>query len=93
MSNDTTTTTYDTLTLEAAEALAEEVMSLTHLYSDDVRVMDDYSGRCMYGSTVIALVVPQSALTAIGYAAAKIGLAYDAVPTRTDNMGYDIVVY
>ena len=79
------------LTHEEAERIVDE------LYSVDVEsyVYDGlYSGRAMYGRRCVAIVVrgfPD--LAALGYAAAVAEVPFDHVPRRTDDLGYDTVVY
>lgn len=76
-------------------AQANELAAVADGYaSDTIEVRPDYSGRGMYGATCPAIVLTNpDDLIALAYAAGEIGMSFDEVPQRTDDMGMGIVVY
>ncbi len=80
------------LSIEQVEAL---VVALGDL-GIDAEVLENYSGRGMYGARVTAITTDSGrdmALAAIAYVAGLVGLDFDDVPVRSDNMGYGSVIY
>ena len=79
------------MTLEQAEKIAEELEANT---DEDVGIIEDYSGRGMYGETCVALTVSPEQLIMVGWAAREVGVFPEDVPTRWDSLGKsDLVVY
>jgi hypothetical protein len=100
MTNDTRTAASDArhearFTEFTEEAAAELLVALYELDEDpdDYSVVPDYSGRAMYGRTCVAVTLPGHKVALLGFAAALAGIHPDALPTRTDNMGRDLIVY
>jgi hypothetical protein len=77
------------LTVEQAEQIVEYLEDM----DIDANVRAEYSGRgmYMYGSTCVGIVVGD--VVAVGYAAGALGIDWDDVPHRTDNMGLSTIVY
>jgi phage gp45-like len=78
-----------TMTVDEAHAIVQQLQE----EGVDAEVMEDYSGRGMFGRTCPAITGERAILTEIGYAASQIGMARSDVPSRTDSMGLGIVVY
>lgn len=79
---------FEEFTEDAAEALVDELAELGH----DASVYSGYSGRGMYGARCTGIVT-NAPLMMVGYAAARAGIAAEALPCRTDAMGYDTIIY
>lgn len=86
------------MTLDQAKELVEELL----VYGCEARVMEDYSGRGMYGKSVPAIILESHSdiLTLAYLAGAKsesgadnFEMSIDELPTRTDSMGLGVVVY
>lgn len=61
---------------------------------DDLKVIEDYSGRGMYGKTTAAIEAPgKHYLGVIGYAIAMLRIDRREIPDSMDNMGYNYVYY
>jgi len=76
------------MTLEQAEAIVELLESETDATAE---VQIGYSGRGMFGKTCVGIVTDDP--TAVGWAAGRIGMGYDEIPSRRDSMGMDTIVY
>lgn len=76
------------MNLDNAHAIAEAIEDEGY----DAEVREEYSGRGMFGRTVPAIVT-DAPLTMIGWAAGTLDISWDEVPTRTDSMGRQTVVY
>jgi hypothetical protein len=73
---------------------AEAIVDVAADWGVELTVRPGYSGRGMYGKSVIALVADSiSALVMVGFAAGEIGIPFDVLPTRTDSMGLGVVIY
>ena len=75
------------MTFDEAEGIVD--LMVDEGYEAEVRA--EYSGRGMYGKTVVGIVADDIVL--IGYFAAKAGVEIDDLPRRQDSMGTSIVVY
>ena len=83
------------LTNEQAEELVDYMTSFSRL---DIEFHESYSGRAMYGQEVGAITVSGDVGNLIQFGAdlyrAIEELAMDVeLPRRTDNLGYDTIVY
>lgn len=83
---------------ELAKLLAEVGEEL----GEEVRVYENYSGRGMLGSSTTGLVIPSTGMLAvlmyhgsrrIAEGIADGSLEPDLNPFRTDNLGYDAIIY
>ena len=86
------------LTLDEANDIVDYIKGSLDLggHDDwfDIDVFEDYSGRGMHGKTTVAFKVPsEDGLLAIGFAAAKLDIDPDKLPTRIDDLGLGIVIY
>lgn len=79
------------LTVDQAEAIVDELANIHPWLEASVR--EEYSGRGMYGDTVVAIIMEEDDRVALGYAAALAGVDYRDVPRRADNMGLGVVIY
>ena len=59
----------------------------------EAEVRDKYSGRGMYGDSVLAIVIDSGDEMAIGYVWRCLGFDYDDLPSNVDNFGLRIVLY
>lgn len=75
------------------EMAAQAVRYMKDDLDIDANVMADYSGRGMYGSTVVAITLSGQDVAGIAYVMGVLGMDYADVPIRVDNMGRDVVVY
>jgi hypothetical protein len=72
---------------------AQEVVDVLDFeFGIEAEVREDYSGRGMYGNTVVAFVVGSGEEIAVGYALGMVGVAIGDIPDRIDSMGRDSVV-
>jgi len=77
---------------------AEDIVDYIHAIGNvDVEFYESYSGRAMYGQEVGAITIDSSeslmtAGHAIGRAIDDLGLDCK-IPTRSDSLGYDTIVY
>lgn len=94
------------ITQEQINRILENMFDL--FGAEEPRVRTNYSGRGMYGKECVGFVVKQDELLTLG-AAITLALVRDAdgnysdvelgtlaslmMKTRTDNMGYDTIVY
>ena len=62
-------------------------------FNMDIEVLDDYSGRGMYGAEVAAFVLDDGDELFVGYAFGMLGVSEDDMPSRFDNMGLRVVLY
>jgi hypothetical protein len=72
------------MTVDEAHAIVQQLQE----EGVDAEVMEDYSGRGMFGRTCPAITGERAILTEIGYAASQIGMARSDVPpepTRWDS--------
>ncbi len=79
------------LTKEQAERICEELEDLDP--EAEAEVVEGYSGRGMYGTTVIAISTHSKNLTTLGFAAASAGVPIADVPRRSDNLGRGWIIY
>ncbi len=70
---------------------AKEIIVVLKNEDLEAAISETYSGRAMYGKTCVAIITDHVA--AVGWAAGKIGMWWDDVPKRTDNLGLSQVVY
>jgi len=60
---------------------------------DGVEVREEYSGRCMYGKTCVALYCDVDCWTEVGWACGVLGMTLREVPSRSDALGTGVVLY
>lgn len=73
---------------------AHELVDALNAESIEAEVSEGYSGRGMYGSEVVGIILPSTAnLIALGFLAADCGIELDDLPKRTDSLGRGIIVY
>jgi len=75
------------MTLEQAQEIVEFICG----NGCKASVYEDYSGRGMYGETCTGIVTDEP--TMVGYACGALGVDFDDVPSCTDNMGLDTILY
>lgn len=73
------------------KAQAEKIVKVLEEDGIEASIRDDYSGRCMYGATCVAIVCDDP--MAVGYAAGKARIPSKDRPKRQDNMGLSMVLY
>jgi|SRR5690606_3046168 len=81
---------------ETAWELSNQVMDYNPSAISSLEILEDYSGRDMFGDTTIAFVVDgdlNEFYLLLGYAAATLGVDVSKLPTRHDNLGLHWVVY
>ena len=78
------------MNIEQAEQVAG---TLSYSFGIEAEIYEDYSGRGMYGNEVPALVLDGGDIVFVGYAFRSLGFDADDMPTRTDNMGLQVVIY
>lgn len=84
------------ITIETAWELNSQVMDYNPSAISSIEILEDYSGRGMFGDTTIAFVVDgdlNEFYLLLGYAAATLGVDVSMLPTRHDNFGLNWVVY
>ena len=70
---------------------AEKIVELIVEDGGEASVYPNYSGRGMYGRTVVGITVSRG--EDLGFYAAKAGLKKRDLPSRTDSMGKDLIYY
>jgi hypothetical protein len=73
------------------KAQAEKIVRALEEEGIDASIREDYSGRCMYGATCVAIVCDDP--VAVGFAAGKARIPSKDRPKRQDNMGRSMVLY
>jgi hypothetical protein len=79
----------DTLTLEAA------TMIVDYMGDDEtgISIYEAYSGRGMYGETVVGFSANYDCRLEISEAIADLGLPRTIVPRRVDDLGLGVILY
>jgi hypothetical protein len=73
------------------KAQAEKIVETLAEEGIEASIRDDYSGRCMYGATCVAIICAD--VVAVGFAAGKARIPFKDRPKRQDNMGLSMVLY
>lgn len=78
--------------LEQLEELIEEADNYAARWGD-TEIRESYSGRGMFGASVPAVVASEDIRPQLFYAAGVLGIDFNDVPCRIDNMGLGVVIY
>jgi len=73
------------------KAQAEKIVEVLAEDGVEASVREEYSGRCMYGATCVAIICDDP--MAVGFAAGKARIPSKDRPKRQDNMGRSMVLY
>lgn len=77
--------------IDQANQVADILQSDFNMY--EVSIIEDYSGRGMYGETVPAFRLDSGDELFVGYVFGMLGLSEDDMPQRMDSLGRGIVLY
>ena len=77
------------MTLEQAEQIVEWIED--NVYSVDIELYENYSGRGMYGNAVPGFVTDSPEV--VTYACGVLGIPWNETPQRTDSMGMSRIIY
>lgn len=79
------------MTLEQATDLVAE---LAGEYGVNASVYEGYSGRGMFGRSVVGIILDSTGdLITLGYAAAELEIPIGDLPQRTDSLGLGVIIY